>query len=1523
MAKGGNSQKSNGSRSTKPYDVSNSFVTKVASRVSDYLGGWFGSPFKFTNNAKSTEASSTRETPGIRTYESYDVKRPSFLPHSYLHVDEVETTSSPAKRFKPSQAERVDIDFPISPIPSTSGMLASSTVNHTREILKSEDFMTAEPGPSSLSRQRYSVRETITAAPPTSSTATDMKANGTTDNHSDSSESTSGCSSLVPQSDRLSQSAYVCSSRKRNLEDKLKYARQLQQSRTSMFLNRSIPVGDVSGGRKRPSFDVTAYGTASLDKSLLREKLVSSPFYTGQTSYGGASAYRLSRNSFYSQRSPRSCLDRREGMNVEVKPSHDGSTDSVANMSHTAKKILEALEQFSTPVNDAKRIPVNRLTPLGSKRRRGDELSESRMRLSTPISPLNPNPGPVITGLNVPTVPDLLKLKRLERIQNSTAAARQVAVEKQEYTLPSDVAPAKRTGKIVTKLKDKEKNVSLEKLEEVNLPKIPLPITTLPKFDFKLPPMAQSVANKPETKEQITSRTFKFSDPIFVTNNAVSESPAGKNNFTFSNPLNANEKSKVPEKEVPSLLTNFMSSEAVAKLKRKSINDTNVKGSDMTVHPVVNELKTGSVMDFFKNSSTVKETVDTKSSPKVASGTWECGSCLIRNLNESKICCGCKTARPSNEPKRTLPSPVKKPSVEEIKPVQPVMGFGDKFKPPVGSWSCKECFISNKESALKCLACESPKPSAVPPKPASSAPALVPVAEVPKPAATAAAPSGFGDFFKKQANQWECSVCMIRNKESDTKCAACETPKPGSKPEKVESKFTFGTTPAAGGFVFGIDKAGVKTAADSSTFKIQTNGPPSESAASTGSSQFKPISTSVGVFTFGIPPVTAQEKKEESPKDIKATTETNTSRFMVTSTSGSGVQNKVDSASEPVTERTEENNENRTDIKSDRNEVSVTDSSKSKSEVSKPFIFGSACKSASTPFFGMSKEENKEKTSEPEAKAPAFVFGSASGSSSLETVSSSTTDFTFKQNKPAPSLLGGPDTGLPKSAATFQFKPFGSSEVTQKSSSALSGSSVSCDANEAEVKSSSVSTSVGATTSASIFGSASIFNNSNSNSKMSFGTTSTSSSGLGFMPGSSTTSNATPFTMPAQAFGVSGFGAPTLTKPATQPTQPEATSTPTLTPASPPAPAPAPTSAPAPTPTPAPASAATFGAPPAPAEKPVLGSAFGNSPTNFGTVPNPFAVVDSTDAPKPFGGLRSTSSVPSFGSSSTPSFGSSFTQPTAPASKPAQPFVFGSSQESTSTPAVSTPGVFTFGASKPSQFSFGQSSGSSGSSGSSVSSTFTFGSSTPSNNVFGNFGQPKTGGISIGQSPSPFGTSTSIFGQNSAPPAFTAEAPKFEFGAPSVQQQQQQPSVFKFGATSAQPATASPGAGFSLSIPQKFNFTGGQAPTTFRGKLPARVAAPLWGQAPMRQTDTPGHEMPGKDGDLSRNGAREKTDGRKERTGQNGWSQVGSVEVIEGRDGKQSESVVVITHAHKTPTPTPSEAGRNQTNFLFNLKPNL
>ena len=54
-----------------------------------------------------------------------------------------------------------------------------------------------------------------------------------------------------------------------------------------------------------------------------------------------------------------------------------------------------------------------------------------------------------------------------------------------------------------------------------------------------------------------------------------------------------------------------------------------------------------------------------------------------------------------------------------------------------------------------------------------------------KPSANTAAPllplsaSGFGDKFKPAAGSWECPTCMINNKASDQKCVACATAQPG------------------------------------------------------------------------------------------------------------------------------------------------------------------------------------------------------------------------------------------------------------------------------------------------------------------------------------------------------------------------------------------------------------------------------------------------------------------------------------------------------------------------------------------------------------------------------------------------------------------------------------------------------------------------------------------------------------------------------------------------------------------------
>lgn len=1119
---------------------------------------------------------------------------------------------------------------------------------------------------------------------------------------------------------------------------------------------------------------------------MLREKLVGSPFYNGQTSYGGASAYRSSRNTFYSLKNSRNLTNKREGTQVQVKPSHSGSTECLTNMSHTAKKILEALEQFSTPVNDAKRIPVNRMTPLGSKRRRFDDLPEKTLRLSTPVSPLNPNPGPVITGLNVPTVPDLLKLKRLERIQNSTAAARQVAVQKEEYKLPIQVNnTSNRSSKIVTKLKDKHKDVSFEKLEEVNLPNIPLPITTLPKFDFKvvqeIQPTVKEInatdgSNKKneivdvDNKQNGKSSVFKFSVPIPVSLSSMPESTIRKNSFTFSEPINAINKNNETDQKVSTSLLSFMSGDAVAKLKRKSINEVTFK-SNLT--PTSTELNSGSVVDFLKKS-VGKEEENGKGAIESASGTWECCSCLIRNVNHNKICCGCKKEKVNDKKEKTLPiSP--KLEVSASKTITTtttttttttktsISGFGDKFKPPSGSWSCKECFVINNETAVKCIACETPKAGE------TGSQKKIPEPEAPKPLITA----GFGDMFKRKSNQWECSVCLINNNESDSKCAACETPKPGTKPEKVEPKFNFGIPPSGGNFVFGIDKAndvngsGVKSVADSSSFKIQSNG--TESSKNVAPSPFNPISTSVGVFTFGIPP-TAPKSVQNEQTDTTSKTETvNNNRFLVTSTSGSGPK-KNDSFSEAKLEK--DAKEKSGEIKNDK----PNDTKETGNEAAKLFTFGTSNKSLSSPKLGFPVEESKEKSNETPAKNTTFIFGN--NLNSLDTVSSSTTDFSLKQSKPValqPSVAES-DSNKPN---LFQIKP-----QTETMSSFGTGATKPLENNEADQKPSSFSV---PSTSSSLF-STSTSNQFNNSSKMVF-SSATSLSSVGSNQGSMS-SNCMPFSMPTQS----------LTPSSNFNSQPSPAG-PTI----------------------------GFGIVPTTTGKPSTEGSQIFSTSAFGTVPNPFsspAAPTNPEPPKPFG-------ISNFPRNPNTPFGSSFTQPSVP-EKTVQPFVFGAA--STPSSAVTTtasapptaPSTNLFGTTAPSANPFGTSSTpSSNLFGSTTPSNNIFGSAspanlfgnanspanffgapTPSNNLGGGFGLPKADSLSTG-TPSPFGTSN-VFKQNSAPAHFESSAPKFNFGAP-----QQVSGPLQFGATapsSSQVHSAPTDKGFNLSIPSKFNFTGGQTP---------------------------------------------------------------------------------------------------------------
>lgn len=142
---------------------------------------------------------------------------------------------------------------------------------------------------------------------------------------------------------------------------------------------------------------------------------------------------------------------------------------------------------------------------------------------------------------------------------------------------------------------------------------------------------------------------------------------------------------------------------------------------------------------------------------KPKAGSWNCEACYCSNKETDKVCVACATPKDKNAPatepsKAAAPAPTfsfgnlgagfaqkpatttstssvfgnlsltttnankPNPVVPATNTAAPTTGFGDKFKPKPGSWSCKACYTSNTGENLYCLACEEPKDDTVPKK---------------------------------------------------------------------------------------------------------------------------------------------------------------------------------------------------------------------------------------------------------------------------------------------------------------------------------------------------------------------------------------------------------------------------------------------------------------------------------------------------------------------------------------------------------------------------------------------------------------------------------------------------------------------------------------------------------------------------------------------------------------------------------------------------------------------------------------
>ncbi|XP_036208904.1 nuclear pore complex protein Nup153 isoform X10 [Myotis myotis] len=748
---------------------------------------------------------------------------------------------------------------------------------------------------------------------------------------------------------------------------------------------------------KKPAFNLSAFGTLSpsLGSSsfLKTSQLGDSPFYPGKTTYGGAAAAVRQPKL---QNTPYQVPFRRQMKAKQVNAEYYGVTSSTARrILQSLEKMSSPLADakripsvVSSPMNSPlDRRGIDTTTDFQAKREKVVCQYPPVQRLMTP------KPVSIAANRTVYFKPSLTpsgELKKTnQRIDKKYSAGYEKSMtpgqnreQESGFSYPNFSMSAangvssgvgggggkmrrERTRFVATKPAEGEE------MEVPVLPNISLPITSssLPTFNFSssvittsLSPIspAQSLTNKVQmtSPNNTNSPMFRFSSPI-VKSTEADVLPPSSIGFTFSVPV-----AKTVELPGSSTVLEPITSSAAQDIT--AMNSRSCKKPDEDSEGLFRPAKTlkeGSVLDVLKNPGFTSPKADslaaisTTTSPVVytrpaissfsssgiglgeslkAGSSWQCDSCLLQNKVTDSKCIACQAT------KLPLRDTAKQTGIgTPSKSVKPTLsasgtGFGDKFKPAIGTWDCDTCLVRNKPEAIKCVACETPKPgtgvkrvltlpvaseSAVTVAASSSSCTVTtgtlgfadkftkpkrswecPVCCVPnnpedskcvscmseKPGSSVPASSSSTvpislssggclglDKFKKPEGSWECEVCLVQNKADSTKCAACESARPGTKSEfKGFGTSSSSSNPASSSFKFGIPSSSSEPSqtlpstgnfkfGDQGGFKI---GMSSDSGSLNPMSEGFKFSKPVGDFKFG---VSSDSKPEEVKKDSK------------------------------------------------------------------------------------------------------------------------------------------------------------------------------------------------------------------------------------------------------------------------------------------------------------------------------------------------------------------------------------------------------------------------------------------------------------------------------------------------------------------------------------------------------------------------------------------------------------------------------------------------------------------------------
>lgn len=337
----------------------------------------------------------------------------------------------------------------------------------------------------------------------------------------------------------------------------------------------------------RQSFNSSLYGSnMSLSSTNSRLFMTNSPFYSGKTTFGGASAY--PKRDINQHKILRTPVQMRPSSSLSNSSNTSAKSDNIMPESNAAKRILEIMNQFSGPLKEARSMGNNinsiiKIPSLVQNRKRygEDDLNLDRsIALSSPAIPYgrplsgasskNRPESPILNSsitkpLQIPTMSQLLQMKRL---QNNTERVREIASRSDsflnhnhEYKLPtvsedmqnnpSGSSSLKMKSNFTKNLLRNDRSSVNDQLPAlpVNLPNIQLPaLKSIPQFDIQLPPTSVSKggSSKPApSKSNSTSVIptppvqFNFQSASTTSLKTNTKTLTKKSDFIFSKPLPA------------------------------------------------------------------------------------------------------------------------------------------------------------------------------------------------------------------------------------------------------------------------------------------------------------------------------------------------------------------------------------------------------------------------------------------------------------------------------------------------------------------------------------------------------------------------------------------------------------------------------------------------------------------------------------------------------------------------------------------------------------------------------------------------------------------------------------------------------------------------------------------------------------------------------------------------------------------------------------------------------------------------